>query len=203
MECNKVLVRRPSSQIVLVIEFSSACKECHSCSKPVVDCHLQQHQCSYCMDNAEDEVFVRNVSISETKGGQSSEHSEGISYEETSSVYNYDSYNSLDDQQAVAICRQRCSDELVIPKHHNNWSLPSDNDDTTVCRYCREEVKNCYYDHHLVRCSEYMKDYRISCERWSPQCNKQGCNIATELVSGTQNSDHQFIVNCTAVQASD
>ena len=201
MECNKVLVRRPSSQLVLVIELSSPCKECDSCPKPVVNCHLQQHQCP-AMDKVEDEVFE---SISETKSDQSSLHSEGISYEETGSVYDYDSYNSLDDQQTVDTCRRRrCSDKLVIPKHDNNWSLPSDSDHTTVCRYCREEVKNCYYDHHLTRCTECSTDFRISCERCSLQCNKtekQGCKIAREL--GPQYSNHQFIVTCTAVQASD
>ena len=43
------------------------------------------------------------------------------------------------------------SDELVVNEHRYNWIQPSD--DTIVCRYCREEVKNCYYDDHLVRCS--------------------------------------------------
>ena len=211
MQCDRVLVRRPSSQLVLVIELSSACGECNSCPKPVVNCHLQQHQCpdgSYPMDKAEGEIFERSVSISKIKSDQSSLYSEGISYEETGSDYNDDSYNSLEDQQTVHTCRQRCSDELVIPKHHNNWSLPSDSNHTTVCRYCREEVKNCYYDYHLVRCSEYLTDCRISYKRCSFRCKKtekQECEMATELVSGkeTQNIGHQFIVNCTAVQASE
>ena len=216
MECNSVSVTRPSSQLVLVIEFSCGCGECNSsCHKPVANCHLQQHQCpgsSYSIDTAEDKLFEINQRNFEMKSDQSSLYSEGISYEEISSGHNYDSYN---DQHTVHTCIQWCTsrcDELVIPKHHNSWSLPSDSTHTTtVCRYCREEVKNCHYNKHLVRCSEYLPDYyRINCERCSVRCKKaekqysQECEMATELVSGkeTQNSGHQFIVNCTAVQAS-
>ena len=53
-------------------------------------------------------------------------------------------------------------DELVVDEHyHNWWTLPSDN--TIVCRYCREEVKNRYYDDHLVRCSG--RDIAYGCRK--------------------------------------
>jgi len=139
---------------------------------------------------------------------QLSLYSEEISYEEVGSDNSY----SLDDQLTVRTCTQCCTveqGELVIAKQHN-WSLSSHSDHTIVCKYCREEVKKCYYDDHLVRCSECLMDCRFNCGNCSISCKKvkqhyRGCEAAIEYVSEeeTQHIGYNFTVNCTAVEASD
>ena len=173
--------------------------QCNFYAKPVVvtNCHPHQQQCpfdSYSMNNDEDEVFdskQEDVSDSEMKSDQLSLYSEWISDEETSSDYNdYNSYNSLDDDQLTTLhtCRQCCTvgqDELVIPKHHN-WSLSSDSNQTIVCRYCREEVKNCYYNDHLVRCLAEWK--------------KLHCRSNQQRQETREFTERDFSINCIAIQ---
>ena len=192
--------------MVIFMNMTRIFGECDFSPKPViVAANSQQYQqwptASYSMDDDGDELFKTEqgyVSISKMESDQWSLYSEGISYEETGSVYNDDSYNSLGDQQTFDTCRQCCTvgrDELVIPKLHN-WSLPSNSNHTTVCRYCREEVKNCYYDHHLVKCVEHWKEY--------------GCNFKSTKISSHDQAykhcslehfiDYTFTVNCTAIQ---
>ena len=167
------------------------------CPKPVaamMNCQLNQFQPtdSYSMGADGDELFktTEDISIS-TKSDQSSLYSERISYEETGSVYNYDS--SLDK------CRTVEHDELVIPMQHK--SLASDSDHTTVCRYCRGEIKNCYYDYHLVRCSKYSTEYRIGsgnpCKKTREHSKAVKCFDTEDEI---ENDGNNFIVNCTAVQ---
>jgi len=151
------------------------------------------------MGPADDEVFElqQDVSMDDKKSDYSYSHNEWMSYEETGGDYNNDIHS---DQQAVYTCEQ-CSThgkhELVIPKSHSSQSLSTDNSHTNVYRYCREKVKN---DHHLARCSE---DYRANCERYSQQLKvERECKTDREI-KAMENNDHQFIVNCTAVQASD
>ena len=164
------------------------------------NCHQQQHCCpggSYCMGLADNEVFEleQDFGMDGKKSDQSFSDSEWMSYEETGGDYNNDIHS---DQQTAHICEQ-CSThgkhELVIPKSHSGQSLSTDNSHTTVWRYCREKVKNCYYDHHFARCSE---DYRYS-QQWKVE---RECETNREI-KAMENNDHQFIVNCTAVQASD
>ena len=182
--------------------------QCNLCPGVAVNnCHLQQHCCpggSYCMGPAEDEMFElrQDVSVDDKKSDLSFSPSELMSYEETSGDYNNDIHS---DRQAVYVCEQ-CNThgkhELVFPKSYSQ-SLSTDNNHTTACRYCREEVKNCYYDQHLVRCSESLKNYRPSCEGYSLQWKaERECRTDREL-KAMENNVHQFIVNCTAVQASD
>ena len=192
--------------------------QCNLYAKPVVvtNCHPHQQQCpfdSYSMNNDEDEVFdskQEDVSDSEMKSDQWSLYSEWISDEETGSDYNdYNSYNSLDDDQPTTLhtCRQCCTvgqDELVIPKHHN-WSLSSDSNQTIVCRYCREEVKNCYYNDHLVRCPECFVDCKFGCRKTLISCKKIGkhyqeCEMARDVISETQQNGNQFIINCVPIE---
>ena len=188
-----------------VIKSFCAHGQCNLCPGVATNnSHQQQHCCpggSYCMGPADDEVFElqQDVSMDDKKSDYSYSHSEWMSYEETGGDYNNDIRS---DQQAVYTCEQ-CSKhgkhELVIPKSHSGQSLSTDNSQTTVCRYCREEVKNFYYDHHLLRCSE---DYGTSCEKYSQQWKiERECETDREL-QAMENNVHQFIVNCTAVQAS-
>ena len=161
--------------------------------------HQQWPSDSYSMGDDGDELLITgqgNVSVSEMESDQSSLYSEGISYEDTGSDYNDD---SLDDRQTVHTCRQCCtvgSDELVIPNLHN-WSLPSDSDHTTLCKYCREEVKNCYYDHHLVRCVEHCREYAKGTKtNLHDQANKH-----SSLEEETRHfNGYSFAVNCIATQ---
>ena len=183
--------------------------ECEFTPKPATvtasnQLHQQWPSDSYSIGDDEDELFktkLRHFSISEMESDQSSLYSEGISYEGTGSVNNYDSYNSLDDQQTLDTCRQCCTlgrDELVVPKLHN-WSLSSDSNHTTVCRYCREEVKNFYYDHHLVRCVEHWKQYGCDFKNAKASSHDQACKHCS--VEDTRHfNDCTFTVNCTAVQ---
>ena len=198
---------------MIVMNMSYIYGECKLCPKPaavITNCQLHQLQPtdSYSMGDDADELFEtkqEDISISETKSDQSSLYSEGISYEETGSYYSCDSCISLDDQPAVDTCRTVGHDELVIPTHHR--SLPSDSDHTTVCRYCRGEVKNCYYDHHLVRCSEYLIDYKFGCRKLSiPHKKIREYYQEREAVKSlntedkTEHNGYNFIVNCIAVQ---
>ena len=179
--------------------------ECEFTPKPVAvaarsQLHQQWPSDSYSMGDDEDELFkmeLEHISISEMESDQWSLYSEGISYRETSSAYNNNSYNNLDDQQTLETCTLG-HNELVIPKLHN-WSLPSDSDHATVCRYCREEVKNCYYDHHLVRCMEHWKQYGCDFKNAKTYSHDQACKHSS--VEETRHFNGcTFTVNCTAVQ---
>ena len=137
-----------------------------------------------------------DMSKSEMESDQWSLYSEGISYEETDSDYNDNSYNSIDDQVTMHTCRQCCTvghDELVIPKLHN-WSLSSNNEHTTVCRYCREEVNNSYHDHHLVT---YWRKHQFK-DRQQGLCYQQGKRYRPEETR--QFMDYNFSVNCIPVE---
>ena len=124
--------------------------------------------------------------------------------EDTSTGHNGDSYNGLDDdQQQSTTCKQCCtlgSDEMVIPKLHN-WPMSTDHSHTTLCKYCREEVKKCYYDCHLVKCVEHWKEEQHGCDlkrvqTYShDQANKHYSSEKTRHFN-----DYNFIVNCTAIQ---
>ena len=96
-------------------------------------------------------------------------------------------------------------DELVVDKHHN-WILPSDNDNTTVCRYCREEVMNCYYANHLVRCSGCRIGYNCWKSNQLLTCYENNQETAMKQSSEeeeTKEKDYNYIINCIAVQASE
>ena len=186
--------------------MASVFEKCGLYSKPVISIanHQFQQTDSYSMGDDGDELF-EDVGISEMESDQSSLYSEGMSYEETSRDHNYDSYNSLDDQPAVDTCRTIGHDELVVPTHHK--SLPSDSEHTTVCRYCREEVRNCYYDHHLITCSEYLIACRYSYGRFSiPHKKKrehyQEHKMAVDYTSEEHVYDNNITcaVNCIAIQ---
>ena len=137
------------------------------------------------------------ISKSEMESDQWSLYSEGISYEETDSDYNDNSYNSLDDQlTTLHTCIECCTvghDELVIPKLYN-WSLSSNNEHTTVCRYCREEVNNSYYHHHLVT---YCKKHQFKDRQQGHSCQQYMNNCPEET---RQFMDCTFSVNCTPVE---
>ena len=200
------------NHLMTVMSVSGILGECSLCPKPVTvvaNGWLHQHQPtdSYSMGNNGDELLEtkQDISISEMKSDQSSLYDEGISYEETSRDHNYDSYNSLDDQSAVDTCRTIGHDELVTPTHHK--SLPSDSEHATVCRYCREEVKNCYYDNHLVRCSEYLLECKFGRGNVLIPCKKirrqyQECEAAKGLNTEeeTEHNVYNFVINCIAVQ---
>ena len=202
---------------MIVMNVASILREHNLPAMPVtVTANYQlQQQCpgsSYSLGEDGDEVFQlkqEDISKSEMESDQWSLYSEGISYEETDSDYNDNSYNSLDDQVTVHTCRQCCTvghDELVIPKLHN-WSLSSNNEHTTVCRYCREEVNNSYYHHHLVKCSEQLINCKYGCERSLIPRKKikqhyQDCEVAKAYVleKETKCNDHNFIINCIGLQ---
>ena len=167
---------------------------------------FQLQQCpgsSYSMDDGGEEIFEIQQEVSgngsEVESDQQSLYSEGIGYEETGD----DGYK----------CRQCCTvghDELVIPRSHHN-SLPIGHH-TTVCKFCKEMVKNCHHQDNTVRSSECSKDCRFSCERErylfphkKAQQNCQECQTVTEHSSEKllQYYCHSFAVNCTPVQASD
>ena len=157
--------------------------------------HHQQSSNTYSKSNNK-ATKQEDMSKSEMESDQWSLYSEGISYEETDSDYNDNSYNSLDDQVTVHTCRQCCTvghDELVIPKLHN-WSLSSNNEHTTVCRYCREEVNSSYYDHHLVT---YWRKHQFK-DRQQGLCYQQGKKYCPGETR--QFMDYNFSVNCTPVE---
>ena len=131
------------NHLMIALDLAGVFGECNLSPKPVTKTNCQQ-QCpinSYPMGK-DKTTKQEGISISEMESDQSSLYSEGISYEGTGSVYNYDSYNSLDDQQTLDTCRQCCStfgcDELVIPKLHN-WSLSCRSNHFVACRYCGEK----------------------------------------------------------------
>ena len=182
------------NHLMIAVNMASVLGENHLCPKSVtmVNCHLHQQRCpinSYTMgvDKASKQ---ENISISNMESHEWSLYSEGLSYEETDNVYNDDSYNSLGDQQTFDTCRQCCTvgrDELVIPKFHN-WSLSRRSNHTVICRYCREEVKNCY-DHNLVRCVEHWRKGHSHQE-----CGNYGLEETGKLI------DCDFAVNCIPVE---
>ena len=195
MQHNRLLVRDSLNQPILVIEFS-LCREGRRLHvRPLINCHLELNQCpgsSYSVDEGGDELCeFRQESLAQN------ECSLGTSYEETGSDCN--SYNSLadddDDQLTLYTCRQCCTvgqDELVIPKHRN-CSLSSDSNHTIVCRYCREEVKYCYYNDHLARCSEHCEHYRCGIGNTRRHYNHDHRSCSLEEISSS-------VANCTAVQ---
>ena len=194
------------NHLMIAMDVTGIFGEHTLCPKPIVvmvNYQLNQLQPtdSYSMGADGDELFkiTEDISIS-TKSDQSSLYSEGISYEETGSVYNCDSYNSLDDKPTVNTSITVEHDELVIPIQHK--SLSSDSDHTIMCRYCRGEVKNCHYDYHLVRCSEYSINCRFSSGnpfkkiRYQESKAVKRFNTENEI----QHNGNNFIVNCIAVQ---
>jgi len=97
-------------------------------------------------------------------------------------------------------------DELVVGKYHN-WSLSSNKRHTTVCRFCREEIKNYYYKNHFVRCSgqclsecyaSFLIAYKKSKQPLIP-CK----TVLEDLSEEAQDNDDDYPINCIAVQASD
>ena len=202
--------------MMIVLNVAGISREHNLSTIPVtVTANYQlQQQCpgsSYSMGEDEDEVFQLKqevISKSEMESDQWSLYSEGISYEETDSDYNDNSYNSLDDQlTTLHTCIECCTvghDELVIPKLHN-WSLSSNNEHTTVCRYCREEVNNSYYDHHVVKCSEQLIYCKHGRGRSLIPCKKiqhcQDCVMTRKYIwEEEQHNMNVFAVNCVAVQ---
>ena len=201
--------------LMIVLNVANILREHNLPTMPVtVTANYQlQQQCPvsvYSLGEDGDEVFQLKqeyINKSEMESDQWSLYSEEISYEEADSDYNDNSYNSLDNQVTVHTCRQCCTvghDELVIPKLHN-WSLSSNNEHTTVCRYCREEVNNSYYDHHLVNCSEQLIGCKYGCGRSLIPRKKiqhcQDCEMTRENVwEEVQHNINNFIVNCKAVQ---
>ena len=170
-----------------------------------MNCQLQQQSpgSSYSLNEAEDEVSEQEIIRME------SDHEE-MSYEETGSDHNDNSYNSLDDPLTVNTCIQCCTvghDELVIPKLHNNSSTSNH---TSVCTYCRERTKKRHYQDHPIRCTECLTDFKYSCKQYLIRHQKgeqyfQEHEKATEHISEeeTQHRGHSFVVNCIATQASD
>ena len=94
---------------------------------------------------------------------------------------------------------QTCSrpDELVVSKKHD-WLLSSDNDNTTICRYCREEVKIYYYKDHLVSCPGCVtSNSSVACKRSQEHKTLKEC-----CPKEVQKHERDFVVNCIAVKAS-
>ena len=204
------------NHLMIVVNVASIFRECNLSHKPVAvtaNTWLQQQSpgSSYSMN--EDEVFETKqeaISNSGMESDQWSLYSEGISYEETDSDHNDNSYNSLDDPLTVNTCIQCCTvghDELVIPKLHNNSSTSHH---TSVCTYCRERTKKRYYQDHPIRCTECLTHFKYNYKQYSIRHQKgeqyfQEHEKATEHISEeeTQNRGHNFVVNCMAKQASD
>ena len=195
--------------LMIVMNVASILREHNLPTMPVtVTANYQlQQQCpgsSYSLGEDGDEVFQlkqEGMSKSEMESDQWSLYSEGISYEETDSDYNDNSYNSLDDQVTVHTCRQCCTvghDELVIPKLHN-WSLSSNNEHTTVCRYCREEVNNSYYHHHLVKCKEKWDENGCSLKNKNRRLCDQEHN-RSNVEDTRHGNNNSFAVNCIATE---
>ena len=195
------------SQLMMLMNIGDILWERDICLNPVAletnyQLHPQWPSDSYAMSNDSNELLEIQQEGVGMKSDQWSLLSEGISYEEISSDHNGDSYNSLDDPQQTTTCKQCCtlgSDEMVVPKFHN-WPLSTDNSHTTVCRYCREEVKNCYYDQHLVKCVEHWKEeHGCALKRTQTyshdQANKHYSSEETRHIN-----DYNFTVNCTAIQ---
>ena len=191
------------NHLMIVLNVTNIFGEYHLCPKPVTvtNSHLHQQHCpinGYTV--GEDKPTKQeDSSISEMESDQSSLYSEGTSYEETGSDCN-DSYNSLDDQHTVHTCSQCCtvgSDELVIPKPRN-WSLSSRSTHIVVCRYCREEVKNCYYDYHLVTCVEHRRNHQFQDKQGHThqEWENYGVERTRQLI------DFDFVVNCIPVEES-
>ena len=196
--------------MMIVLNVAGILREHNLSTMPVtVTANYQlQQQCpgsSYSTGEDGDEVIQLKqevISKGEMESDQWSLYSEGISYEETDSDYNDNSYNSLDDQlTTLHTCIECCTvghDELVIPKLHN-WSLSSNNEHTTVCRYCREEVNNSYYDHHLVKCIEKWEKHGHNIKSKKTRFHNQECNGSS--VEETRHfNDCSFTVNCIATE---
>ena len=95
-------------------------------------------------------------------------------------------------------------DELVVGKYHN-WLLSSNNRHTTVCRFCREEMKNYHYKDHFVRCSGWLSECYASCLIVCKESKQPliPCKTVLEDLSEAQDNDDDYPINCIAVQASD
>ena len=119
--------------------------------------------------------------------------SEGIGYKKTGTDHNGDSYNSLDDDQhQTTTCTQCCtlgSDEMVVPKL--KWTLSTDTEHNMSCRYYREKVKDCYYDHYLVRCMEHKQENQEHSYHEYKDCYQQAAG---------QFINCDFAVNCIPVE---
>ena len=105
------------------------------------------------------------------------------------------SKEKIKDESEEQACSR--SEELVVSKKHN-WSLSSDNDNTTVCRYCREEVKNYYYKDHFVSCPGCVtSNSSVACTR-----SQEHKPLKEHYPKEVQKHKRDFVVNCIAVEAS-
>ena len=181
------------NHLMIALNLAGVFGECSLCPKPVTmaNCQLHQQQCpinSYPMgkDKATEQ---EGVSISEMESDQWSLYSEGIS----GSVYNHDSYNSLDDQQTLDTCRQCCStfghNELVVPKLHN-LSLSYRSSHFVVCRYCGEkESMQWRKDQFKDRPKHPHQDCRLDKTRQLIDCDfAVNCIPVEETINRSDNS---------------
>ena len=154
---------------------------------------------SYSSDIDRQELFVLEENY-EMKSNQLSIYSDKENVQKETGKESTQSGETGEEHLSVNSC---CRLHELVVGRNPNWIFFSDNDDTTVCKYCREEVKNCYYDGHLVRCSGYKTVCKKSNHLLMCYKNDQECKTLTEQFSEETEENCTFIVSCIAVQASD
>ena len=205
----------PSNQKAPLISFTG-----NNNSVMVTDCQSLQHSpvSSYSRGNSKEELFMLEQDAE--NHNDSRENSRELLIFKQDLEVQASKYHKIKDDQLILHNEEqpsgvlaseehftisKRSDELVVNEHHHNWIQPSD--DTIVCRYCREEVKNCYYDDHLVRCScnigyGYRKNKQLlTC--YNNQENNNGTiseeetkeNVIIAVQASDQSSDIKFYYN--------